>query len=101
MQGVLNISPLSCASDPMGTLARLWLHETMRVMHDRLITPEDQMFIKQELFGFLSKKFGCRDGYEEVFEGETPLLFANFARLGVPPAERAYQAVTGAASSQC
>lgn len=33
--GMLAIRPPQCGADPRGTLTRLWLHEHMRVYHDR------------------------------------------------------------------
>ena len=34
-QGILTIRPAQCGPDPRVTLVRLWVHEHMRVYHDR------------------------------------------------------------------
>ena len=96
LQGIVAIDPNVCIADPMGTLARLWLHESLRVLHDRLVTPEDQAFVKRELHTFLAKRFGCRDSYDAVYDGDPPLLFASFVKIGTPLEDRSYQPVSGA-----
>ena len=38
------ISPKNCATKE--TLVRLWVHESLRVFHDRLISAEDKTYFK-------------------------------------------------------
>ena len=44
LQGMLMISPNNCATKE--TLVRLWVHESLRVFHDRLISAEDKQYFK-------------------------------------------------------
>jgi dynein heavy chain, axonemal len=94
-QGLVDVHPPSCGPDPMPTLSKLWLHESMRVFHDRLTTEEDQKLIKTTIHGLLSTRFGCRDSYASIFEGELPVLFADFTKVGVSTHERVYEQVAG------
>ena len=96
MQGITSVDAQSCATDPLRTVAELWLHECLRVFHDRLTDPADQRFVQRELHGYLAKRFGVQDSFEEVFEGDAQVHFASFAKLGVPLADRAYVRVKGA-----
>ncbi len=41
--GMLAIRPPQCGADPRGTLTRLWLHEHMRVYHDRWGAARDML----------------------------------------------------------
>lgn len=95
LQGILNIAPAACTTDPLKTLSDLWLHECLRVFHDRLVSPEDQEVVKRELHALLAKRFGSLEPYESVFNDKAPLLFADFVKLGVPREERAYCKVKG------
>ncbi len=42
---MLMISPKNCATKE--TLVRLWVHESLRVFHDRLISAEDKDYFKR------------------------------------------------------
>lgn len=80
----------------MPALGKLWLHEVMRVFHDRLTDAADQELIKTTAHALLSSRFGCMDSFESVFEEGLPVLFADCARPGLTTQERTYEQVTGA-----
>lgn len=50
-QGILMSKPISIQSPD--NFARLWLHESFRVFHDRLINEDDRTFFKETIFDFL------------------------------------------------
>eukprot|EP00798_Chlamydomonas_sp_ICE-L_P002276 gene2276-8544_t len=78
-QGVLNIRPAQCP-EPRVSLARLWVHENMRVFHDRLTDSDD-------------KEFGMREKYENLFVDNT-ILFGDYMHMGTPLADRKYEEIS-------
>ncbi len=63
------VSPKECSSGD--ALSRLWLHETMRVFHDRLIDKHDKDWFTQLLVELLARYFGRTGagwGHEDLFE---------------------------------
>ena len=55
-EGILLIKPNECKSRDVMT--RLWVHESMRVFHDRLISIEDKEYFKQMVAQLVKKNFG-------------------------------------------
>ncbi|KAJ9505503.1 hypothetical protein QJQ45_023787, partial [Haematococcus lacustris] len=91
-QGVLNIRPGQCP-DPRNTLMRLWVHENLRVYHDRLISSEDKQYFKLMLMELLKAKFDVRQDFEEFFVKRN-IMFGDYLRVGAPREERVYEEVT-------
>jgi dynein heavy chain len=59
-QGLLMAVPSACTTKD--ALARLWLHETCRVFHDRLISGEDKDYFKRMLVCVCGGGGGQREG---------------------------------------
>ena len=62
-------------------MVRLWVHETSRVFHDRLINKEDRSWFNNLLIELLAKQFNMRWSYEEMFEGGNTILFGDLLKL--------------------
>ena len=73
LQGMLLITPDKCKS--LDVMTRLWVHESMRVFHDRLISVEDKDYYKVMASELVEKNFTVvlEGKYEDppVPEGET------------------------------
>ncbi|XP_059176449.1 dynein axonemal heavy chain 6-like [Physella acuta] len=71
---------------------RLFIHETQRVFHDRLINHEDKFFFHKLMADIAAKHFN------ETVEPQSfvtdPILFGNFMKMGAPPEERFYEELT-------
>ena len=74
LQGMLLITPDKCKA--LDVMTRLWVHESMRVFHDRLISVEDKDYYKVMASELVEKNFGVvlEGRYEDppVPEGEAP-----------------------------
>ena len=88
LQGILLIKPNECKSRDVMT--RLWVHESMRVFHDRLISIEDKEYFKQMVAQLVKKNFGGGPSYEELFL-EREIIFGDFFTMGEAAEDRAYQ----------
>ncbi len=55
--------PMQCP-DAKTTLTRLWVHENLRVFHDRLVCQEDKDFVTHALFDMLRARFDVHQPYE-------------------------------------
>ena len=55
LQGMLLITPDKCKS--LDVMTRLWVHESMRVFHDRLISVEDKDYYKVMASELVEKNF--------------------------------------------
>ena len=62
-------------------MVRLWVHETSRVFHDRLINNEDRTWFNTLLIELLSKQLNMRWTYEEVFERGNKILYGDLLKL--------------------
>ena len=91
MQGILLIIPQNCKEKDVMT--RLWVHETMRVFHDRLISVEDKDYYKKMCSDLVKKNFPGGPDYADLFENRN-IMFGDFLRMGVEPDERVYEEVT-------
>lgn len=92
LQGLVAIRPAQCGSEPRHTLTRLWIHENMRVYHDRLINEEDKEMFKQMIYEMLKSRFELRDDYHDVFVSRT-IMFGDYLKPGALPEERVYEEV--------
>jgi len=61
-------------------LARLWLHECMRVFHDRLVNMQDRRWFTTQLVGLASTVSGSAIDHDTVMYGKNPILFVDFLR---------------------
>ncbi|RUS78130.1 hypothetical protein EGW08_014103, partial [Elysia chlorotica] len=70
-------------------IIRLFIHETQRVFHDRLINSEDKKYFHKLMSDV------CHKHFNEAIEPGTfitnPILFGNFMKIGIPPEERVYE----------
>jgi hypothetical protein len=58
----------------------------------RLVSSEDQTYLKTMLHDLLKSKFECREEYEEFFVKRT-IMFGDYMRMGAPREERVYEEV--------
>lgn len=79
-QGILLIRPAQCPD--LAAMTRLWVHENMRVFHDRLVSAEDKAFYCRMVHENLKARFEWAPSYEETFENGPPVMYCDFLRLG-------------------
>ena len=89
IQGLLGITPSVCPDTD--TMLRLWVHESLRVFHDRLISNDDKKHVKTMLVEIINKN-GFVASYADLFE-ERSILFVDFLRRGAERDERRYEEV--------
>ncbi|XP_012945205.1 dynein heavy chain 6, axonemal [Aplysia californica] len=77
VQGMLQADP-GVIRDRL-QIFRLFVHETQRVFHDRLINSEDKMFFHQIMAEMASKHFG--ETVEPDSFVTSPVLFGNFIKM--------------------
>ena len=88
MQGMLMVSPKYCTTKQ--TLVRLWLHETMRVFHDRLVDDQDKQHLRNILMELLGSTVGSPS--DLMPEGST-IIFGDFLKPGLQAHDRPYEEV--------
>ena len=92
LQGILLISSEQCKTKDVMT--RLWVHESMRVFHDRLISVEDKTYYKNMVAQVVKKHFPDPPAFEDLFVDRN-ILFGDFlGGSGEPVEERRYKEVT-------
>eukprot|EP01028_Stygiella_incarcerata_P006524 TRINITY_DN2668_c0_g1_i2.p1 TRINITY_DN2668_c0_g1~~TRINITY_DN2668_c0_g1_i2.p1 ORF type:complete len:4588 (-),score=1267.00 TRINITY_DN2668_c0_g1_i2:3353-17116(-) len=69
--------------DSRESMARMWVHELMRVFHDRLVTSDDQKWFVDLVSEKLTSSFSLK--YNALFPGPLPPLFCDFLREGFDP----------------
>ena len=89
IQGVLQCRP--AAVPDKESMARLFVHESMRVFHDRLINKQDRRYFTDMLIELLKRHFSI-SWQPEVFE-EAPIVFGDFMRPGASAEMRVYEHV--------
>lgn len=86
------VSPKNCTSKQ--ALVRLWVHESMRVFHDRLIDEQDKTHFKGILTELVNKNLSSAVGpASELLPQEGSILFGDFLQPDLEPEDRAYQEV--------
>merc|ERR1719446_1465192 len=75
-------------------LAKLWAHESLRVFCDRLIDDDDRKYFQTMVCDSLKVQFKMGFTYEDLFESEQKLVFADYTKMGVPREDRKYEEVT-------
>ena len=94
IQGILQCTTETC-NDPQ-TFVRLWIHEALRVFHDRLVSAEDREWFTKLAAEKSSRDFYQRWTFEDLFDPEDcrgvrpSILFGGFYR----PGERVYSEFT-------
>ena len=91
VQGILMITPSDCAD--RGVMTRLWVHENMRVFHDRLINKEDKHYFMKMLHDMVRSRFELSVDFEDLFVKQ-PLMFGDYMKPGTSGADRRYQEIT-------
>jgi len=80
-QGILKAKNLVFTTS--ASMVKLWLHECCRVFYDRLVNDEDREWFVEESFKTLQIYFKVDWKKEDLFEGKTPLIFADFLKKGI------------------
>ncbi|XP_035826580.1 dynein heavy chain 6, axonemal [Aplysia californica] len=74
------------------SIIRLYIHETQRVFHDRLINNEDKLFFHSIMAEMVSKHLG--ESFEPSSFVTSPILFGNFLKQDAEPEDRYYEEFT-------
>ncbi|EFJ52606.1 dynein heavy chain 7 [Volvox carteri f. nagariensis] len=90
-QGLLMITPGNCKD--RDTMMRLWLHESCRVFHDRLINNEDKEYFKRMLVELATKHGLGSAGYDELFGPGRYIMFGDWIKIGLDRDERRYEEI--------
>ena len=92
-QGVLMVAPKECPN--VDVFGRLWVHECMRVFHDRLVDASDKGWFTALMVELVGRYFG-RTGagwtHEDLFE-KKPVLFVDFLRPSMDDGPGIYEEV--------
>lgn len=85
-------SPKQCNSKQ--ALVRLWLHESLRVFHDRLVDDEDKSHLRSILLEMVGTHLSSAVGSPQHLlpQGST-IIFGDFLKPGLDPAKRPYEEV--------
>lgn len=72
-------SPQTC--NDKFIMIRLWVHETMRVFHDRLVSMEDRFWVTNYVTELINEVFKEKIEYKELFEDRN-IIFGDFMSQG-------------------
>jgi dynein heavy chain len=61
--------------------AKLWIHETCRVFHDRLINDDDKLWFTKMVAELANSYFRVRQEHEELFGEGHLLIFGDLLKL--------------------
>ncbi|KAG1670781.1 hypothetical protein FOA52_014009, partial [Chlamydomonas sp. UWO 241] len=89
-QGCLGMTPGCCPDKD--SLIRLWIHESCRVFHDRLINLEDKVYFKKMLVELMAKHSLGGGGYDALFVDRN-IIFGDFMKMGAEREDRKYEEV--------
>jgi len=87
-QGILMAKPKNFMNPD--NMVMLWVHECLRVFHDRLINSEDKLWFTNSLVKLLAQYFSRPETHEELFEKD-PIIFADFIKGDLDISEREYE----------
>ncbi|KAL0028415.1 hypothetical protein WJX77_005025 [Trebouxia sp. C0004] len=91
-QGMLMVSQKQCSSKQ--ALVRLWLHESMRVFHDRLIDDQDKGHFRNILRELVGKNLCSAVGSpQELFPEGSSIIFGGFLKPGLDAQDRPYEEI--------
>jgi dynein heavy chain len=79
-QGVLQVKRTSVNN--IQGMARLWIHEAMRVFHDRLIDNDDRLYFTQLICELIRRHFDLPWTHQSLFEATRPIMFGDYMRHG-------------------
>lgn len=68
-------------------MIKLWIHESSRVFHDRLISASDKQWFNDLMVQLIKSVFRLDWKHEDLFESK-PLIFGDFMKRGIPYEER-------------
>eukprot|EP00828_Plagiopyla_frontata_P049394 TRINITY_DN982_c0_g1_i4.p1 TRINITY_DN982_c0_g1~~TRINITY_DN982_c0_g1_i4.p1 ORF type:complete len:762 (-),score=108.48 TRINITY_DN982_c0_g1_i4:1125-3410(-) len=88
-QGLL-MTKATLIRDPE-SISRLWIHESSRVFHDRLINEEDRIWFKNLLVELSVRNLRMKWGYDDLFKKQV-ILYGDMLRLDATP--RDYEELT-------
>lgn len=91
IQGLLMIESKYCSRAE--TMTRLWVHESLRVFHDRLISNEDKNWFKDNVIQLLSRYFHFSTNMNDLF-GTNTIIFGDYMKIGVDFTEKKYEEIT-------
>ncbi|KAL3154307.1 hypothetical protein ABBQ32_013792 [Trebouxia sp. C0010 RCD-2024] len=92
-QGMLMASPKQCNSKQ--ALVRLWLHESLRVFHDRLIDDQDKSHLRSILLELVAKNLSSAVGSpQDLLPPGSSIIFGDFLKPGLGPAEHPYEEIS-------
>lgn len=80
-QGILMVKPVSIQNPE--TLARLWINESLRVFHDRLINNQDKQWFTNLIMELMQRNFRINIEHDEVFVKDK-IMFGNLLKLDAP-----------------
>ena len=87
------VSPRQCNSKQ--ALVRLWLHESLRVFHDRLVNDQDKSHLRNILLEMVGKHLSSAVGSpQDLLPQGSTIIFGDFLKPGLDPAERPYEEVS-------
>ena len=84
------VKPVDCATKKQ--LKTLWIHESMRVFHDRLVDNIDKKHFLNILYELLKRSFEETSSYEDVFDNQI-IMYADYLRPGYARDDRRYEQV--------
>ena len=85
-------SPKQCNSKQ--ALVRLWLHESLRVFHDRLVDDQDKAHLRSILLEMVGKHLSSAVGSpQDLHRQGSTIIFGDFLKPGLDPAQRSYEEV--------
>ncbi|XP_070183890.1 dynein axonemal heavy chain 6-like, partial [Littorina saxatilis] len=90
VQGMLQADPGVIRDNHQ--IFRLFVHETQRVFHDRLINNEDKFYFHQIMAEMASKHFG--ENVEADSFIKHPIIFGDFIKIGATQADKMYEELT-------
>jgi dynein heavy chain, axonemal len=73
-------------------MIKLWIHETCRVFHDRLVSPENKRWFNDLVIELVKSAFRLDWSHADLFESK-PLIFGDFMKRGIPYEERQYDEI--------
>lgn len=90
LQGILMVKPIDCATKKAFRI--LWIHESMRVFHDRLIDQTDRTYFTNILHELLKRSFEETASHKEIFEDQI-IMYADYLKPGYSREDRRYEQV--------
>jgi hypothetical protein len=84
------VKPIDCGTKKQ--FRSLWIHEGMRVFHDRLINQEDKTYFTTIMHELLKRSFEETASHQEIFEDQV-IMFGDYLRPGYALADRRYEQV--------